>query len=136
MNTASRELCQELYELSGWLTDKYYWSTGSTKDYPVKEYRVDKVLDYKPLWFDNPRENTGHVFPAYDLGYLLRKLPKLIALPDNGTGGFLFIDIKKYKSGIRWRAGYHDQMLVNADTPEDAVCSLAIELFKRGILTK
>jgi hypothetical protein len=126
MNTASRELCQELYELSGW---------GSITEVPPL-LKWSQLSSGAWLEVDRDTPHDGTSFPAYDLGYLLRKLPKLIALPDNGTGGFLFIDIKKYKSGIRWRAGYHDQMLVNADTPEDAVCSLAIELFKRGILTK
>jgi hypothetical protein len=111
---ANDKLNVELYTLSGWETPKNEWF----------------MLPGEGDEFGSFRE-----IPRYSLGYLLRKLPKLIALPDNGTGGFLFIDIKKYKSGIRWRAGYHDQMLVNADTPEDAVCSLAIELFKQGILT-
>jgi hypothetical protein len=72
---------------------------------------------------------------AYDLGYLLRKLPMW-----NGTTR---LTLQPVVGSIndRWDASYdyqdgsseHDNF---ADTPEDAVCKLCIELFKQGILQK
>lgn len=52
MNVASKELCQELYELSGWK------DTGESHLLPDPSSK----LGVKKL-------------PAYSLGYLLRKLP-------------------------------------------------------------
>lgn len=46
MNVTSKELCQELYELSGWEEDTHDW------------------------W----GENKTYLAPRYTLGYLLRKL--------------------------------------------------------------
>jgi hypothetical protein len=85
MNTASLELCKELFELSGW--------------------------DY----------------PAYDLGSLLRKLPRDFVL--------------RPIPGAQWEIQYAPGMsgkekICQADTPEDAACSLAIYLFKEGILER
>ena len=59
--------------------------------------------------------------PYYSLGFILRKLPEKISL-DHGVDGW-----NCYHYGFSIRA--------HADTPEDAACRLAIELFKQGILT-
>lgn len=98
MNTASLELCKELYELSGW------------------EGEEDVYRQAEP-----GEEDENVVCPAYSAGYLLRKLPK-----DETTYGF--------KLG-KWYAQYQAAP-VFADTPEDALCKLAIELFKQGVLKK
>lgn len=62
---------------------------------------------------------------GYSLGYLLRKLPRaaIVSLPP------------KYRASI-YVTGVTDELVFDADTPEDAACKLAIELFKQGILTK
>lgn len=52
MNVASKELCEELYKLSGWHNGTHWSIVGE------------------------PRAVTD--FPKYDLGYLLRKLPDAI----------------------------------------------------------
>lgn len=81
---------------------------------------------------------VGHYdkqYPAYDLGYLLRKLPETmeriyhLTLTRAGEGDY------------SWRCGYVDGTFIEgpsiyADTPEDAACKLAIELFKQGVLRK
>lgn len=46
MNVASKELCEELYELLRWVP-----------------------LEYEPM------ESQGRPYPLYDLGFLIRKLP-------------------------------------------------------------
>ena len=112
MNTASFELCKELFERSGW----------------------DDIEKY---WLNQDRWQVGHLgeaseetYPAYDLGYLLRKLYAcgpvlrchldLEARPDAGRDRY-FIWVLDGNIDIRlW-----------ADTPEDAAARLAIELFKR-----
>jgi len=115
-NVASLELCKELYELSGWdETEKWH----------------DGYCD-EPAWFyiDNITP-TNKDTPAYDLGYLLRKI------------GDRHIRLERpYDSGQpvnRWGATYYDGTidgyLIEADdTPEDAVCRLAIELIKQGVI--
>jgi hypothetical protein len=107
MHAASLELCRELYELSGWGGGQVY----------------DGVYAAHP---DVKREGDRRPFiPAYDLGYLLRKLqesaPTLAWMYD------------EQKWAMITDASFERQ---DAVTPEDAACKLAIELFKQGILTK
>lgn len=115
-NVASLQNSKKLYELSGW--DDTYWV-----------HSVDE-------WGDMPDVETarsvGMVYgraseaPAYECGYLLRRIEKTI-LTSNG--------------GI-WTATYIPSLDVNsfraseAGTPEDALCLLAIKLFEEGVLTK
>lgn len=93
MNVASLELCKELYELSG-------WKTGGDK----------------PTW--NGRKGVNSA-PAYDLGYLLRKLPYHGVISGQGT----------------FRQASCSGYIASSDTPEDALAQLAIELHKQGVLT-
>lgn len=99
MAVASLELCKELHTLSGWET-------------PLDQFHY----------------NEGEPLPAYDLGYLLRKLQRNhVELYGLTTGEWT---ARAYwHSTEQARAEY-------ADTPEDAAAKLAIELFKQGILTK
>lgn len=123
MQVASLELCRELYELSGWNTHVYHLknrSVGSTSASP----------------FDHPRGNA--ICPAYNLGFLVRKLPPLI-----GRARFPCISypinmwVAGYTSDIdNWHHLKQFDYLETADTPEDAACKLSIELFKQGILVK
>lgn len=128
MNTASLELSKELYELSG---GKLLSEWGSTYFY------------YTP----DGGSSTGHTvivgtrstvdIPAYDLGYLLRKLPPIVTLKSRAGGrwsaqlvkGQLVYSYQEQKDEIKkW------EVERTADTPEDAACKLAIELFKQGVL--
>src|SRR3982750_3409076 len=70
MNT-ERELCQELFKLMG---GKLYSEWGSTYFYWTPSD------DVAGGWTINPGGGTvtKDDIPAYDLGYLLRKLPGLI----------------------------------------------------------
>lgn len=137
MNVASLELCKELYELSGWETNETeYWTTS--------------IENYVSL----PTNRIGSkICPAYDLGYLLRKLPPAIRVRADWL--YLYIMPGHSEGGV-WLSGYRrmwpiklspfidysksKEYLLNriepSDTPEDAACKLAIELFKVGILTR
>lgn len=99
INVASLELCRELYELSGW-EDGY----ESTMDW------------HQPV-------DGSRGAPAYDLGYLLRKLP---------------LGELRNRDGLysAWQNNSANVAPQYAETPEDAACKLAIELFKQGVLTK
>lgn len=109
MNVASLDLCKELYELSGWKGTHCYW-----------------VMDDGTPYLAYGERMNGLSLSAYDLGYLLKKLHELpfsVALNNQYNG--------------KWNAYYQLGALIEpqeADTPEDAACKLAIELFKQGVL--
>lgn len=108
-NVASLELCKELYSLSGWETPYFF-----TEDI------LGKDRDYQHI--------------RYDLGYLLRKLPTKERTHESGYKTFSPFRLKRINKN-HWEAGY-PKLWCQSDTPEDAACKLAIELFRQGILTK
>lgn len=123
MEVASLELCKELFELSGWVETYFKYRPVSV----VKGIAGDYQLG---------RSQAPDAIPAYDLGYLLRKLPvekfyKLMI--DNSSSWSLKTnEINR----IYWfRAANGERLTDNYDTPEDAACKLAIELLKQGILS-
>lgn len=131
MNVASLKPSQELHELSGW-DDTYFFHDFYEKDGEVKKYQLSDKYTYQ--WVNR--------CPAYDSGFLLRKLPAVI-----GHSRFLNVShVDAANDGGGWVAGYTtnvDDIIkfkvdfsysVVADTPEDAACKLAIELFKQGVL--
>ena len=120
MNVASRELCEELYKLSGWeLADMqdigwndFWWNWLISK-------RTKKA---KCVELAAHRSNAHWAFgcPAYDLGELLRRLPER----------HRWLDYSPAQK--KWVMLFD----IEADTPEDAAAKLAIELFKTGTLTR
>lgn len=108
MNVASLENCKTLCELSGWADTEftYYANAGQHSGTMMHRSQV----------FDKD-ENL----PAYDLGYLIRKLPDATII--------------RYGSS-KYLAVYGAGTLQQEDTPENALCQLAIELFKSGTLTR
>jgi hypothetical protein len=121
VNVASLELCSELYELSGWGSQEFWWT--EVADYPFDRNK----------WIAHNQGNIPRKYPAYDLGYLLRKLPAMI----DG-------DCVTLTHADKWGASYEglrggalmSRFIQSADTPEDTAAKLAIELFKQGVLTK
>jgi hypothetical protein len=123
MHVTSLELSKELYELSGWkgtnfwhgqrishLKRKVYFSTTGLAG------EIEALLEC----------------PAYDLGYLVDKLPEL-----NHAQEYLLMEA----SPIGYAFGYasYGELIGVSGTdysPEDAAAKLCIELFKQGILTK
>lgn len=105
MNVASLELCRELYELSGWYdTDYIYYSNGG--EYSGAYYHRNMV-------FQKPKN-----MPAYDLGYLLRKLNRHFYATQ--------------KAELRRLGTY----LLLVDDPENKLVEYAIQLFKQSVLTR
>ena len=116
MNVANLDLCKELYALSG-----FTWKS--------EQYHPSLVTPFK-----------DSAIPAYPLSYLLRKLPEKIMLSDRDFGTLpAWLSMDNLGSD-GWQFGYRMGKSIKvfcvADTPEDAVCKLAIELFRQGILTR
>ena len=110
MNVASLGLCKELFELSGWGAELNDWRSGTG--------------------------TTSGAYPAYDLGYLLRKLPETVS--EDGSLYTSWLSMDNLGSG-GWQFGYRKGAAKPdpkgiADTPEDAACKLAIELIKQGVI--
>lgn len=135
MTVASLELCKKLYELSGW-----------EDTYENQSWWIINGREVEPTVFD-PTQRSDYtlsgnreVCPAYDLGYLLRKLvansiyPEVRYIdPDNHTE----MDLAQWYG--KWICALVDipqYQYSYADTPEDAACKLAIELFKQGVLKR
>ena len=127
METASLELCKTLWELSGWAGTERYFQEGGTVWHNLED--------------DVSVENSKFVCFAYDLGFLLRKLPAMEGPNSDDIGRLTVFNSKEVTNGKRaWSAGYDNMdcyfYIQEADTPEDALCKLAIELFKQGVLKK
>ena len=121
MNVASLELCE--------LSDRGTGAWSLTEfGYIVEQLRAVPTLK---------AGEAGHsdFVPAYDLGYLLRKLPHYDA-----EGWDLVLT---YAGEEHIIAGYQDpedtlawHTKVSDAIPEDAAAKLAIELFKQGALKR
>jgi hypothetical protein len=113
MNTANLENCKRLFELSGW-------------DEPsLRRHSTPTVL------------GNMHYLPAYDSGYLIRQLPAF-RFSDDGLAAHLNIctDQKEWVASYAYNTDDLDEHITFADTPEDALCLLAIKLFEEGVLKK
>lgn len=100
MNVASLKLCRELYEISGWGETTFSWMpkgfwghSGSTYGIADHDFELATGI-YEDI--ETGKEVAMH--PAYDLGYLLRKLPEDIAVINKGK---LFKDSKPYMATMR-----------------------------------
>ena len=124
MHVTSLELSKTLYHLSGWKDTEYFYQRNDYADGSAGFSLVNPVLE-APL--------AGEAYPAYDLGYLLRRLPtqtrikrEYDASPD-----------KPQETPAHYRALYDtadDQHFwQGANTPEDAAALVAIELLKAEI---
>lgn len=124
MDVASLELCKELYEFSGWDGASYIHECLPNKSY-VTTLSAHSMEHYKDNYY----------YPAYDLGYLLRKLQ---VTADWTHGRFDFSHCYDDENGYHWVASYNSYdnnfPIGIASSPEDAACKLAIELFKQGVL--
>ena len=132
MNVASLELCKELYELSGWNEEPdYIWATTYGQPYKL----VPRTVIGKDLI--QALKQKSFIIPAYDLGYLLRKLPYKV-YDDYSAWVYGYKLMPTASTGWKiWygEVGTDSEMYFNsAETPEDAACKLAIELFKQGVL--
>src|SRR2546423_11794922 len=87
MNVASLELCKELYGLSSWKSEgcAVYALSGESKIFQFVRNPGPNVI------------SMDYYIPAYDLGYLLRKLPANIHIQQRS----------EYDRIIGWRAVWH-----------------------------
>lgn len=129
MQVASKDLCQKLYEVSG-------WGSGA-------EDATEKIwFEGKDGYFTSvPRTHyADNNTPDYDLEYILTKLPAYITI--------------KHFSKNDWKAEFHRSTTERTDhietvrdsfigeqgsissTPTDAAVKLALALFENGVLTK
>lgn len=117
MQTASRELCEELYKLTGW-NDTDLWHG----DDPEADLEVGF-----PAMADPQEHEVYAAYPAYTVGYLLRKLQ-----------GDCEIGVIALRTGFYLaKSGYeYSFKRATAETPEDALCKLAITLANQGLLPK
>lgn len=123
MTTASLDLCKELYKLSGW---DFESSSYPTDNLYHQNSGNGLVIPTLAILNKYPDKYT----PAYDLGYLLRKLPQKIK-----PGLFRNPDSTNFEwSAICYARADEFMMTAKADTPEDCAAKLAIELFRQGVL--
>jgi hypothetical protein len=133
VNTASLEVCKELYKMSRWKDTDYFHQFIEYSDLSTGYYLTNPTVA-APL--------HANAYPAYDLGYLLRKLPDRVItdkasfhLRINKSDRFysIFYDSDTYGVALN---KVDVEIGCAALTPEDAACKLAIELFKQGILKR
>ncbi len=125
MNVASLELCKELFELSGWTQTTYEHELLNGEHYTTTLLREDMA---------HGERNT--YTPAYDLGYLLRKLPQNSWVGYVDTSGQRGYALAKTYAWNEKGTDIDRIVQCSADALEDAACKLAIELFTRGILKR
>ena len=102
--------CKELYERSGW-KGQYWWWT-----FKVQE---DGSAGYVLVGEHEAPFHTSTI-PAYDVNYLLYKMPGM-ALQKHGDGGYT----------AKWTDYIHRSSRTNA---ANALCRLAVALIAAGIL--
>lgn len=127
MYVASIDLCKTLFEMSGW--------GKSHRPHGMQLYAVSKNGEYLGITGDKfLLKDFDKFVPAYDLGFILRKLPEIrLETWHNGQ-----VVIKYYTvSGVPSKLERKGKIVkAEADTPEDAACRLAIILFEQGVLVK
>lgn len=127
-DVAAVDLCKELYELSKWEDCKFYW-VGRLQKYKQAKDRVRWFVGYGRI----RQSSEAEYWPAYDLGYLIRKLPPSIEHDVTKKECALYF-FKASENSYEY--GYEKIGIGEyADTPEDAACKLLIELIKQKVIT-
>lgn len=117
MNVASFELCKELHELSGWNKTQNVWAITNGEE-------NKDILPWLRVGIGS--SGAWEELPAYDLGYLLRKLP---------VPAYIYSVSEVSKQFIADMVHNHKIIRECADTPEDATAKLLIKLLEEGIIT-
>lgn len=137
---ASLKSSQRLYKVSRWGATGFKWCYTDKIGYFL--FRVDH-----PNW-----KSEYYKTEAYELGEVLQRLPRKIDGKSSRERTGTFSLYASVRSRTAWVASYVDDDTVirrrkvegekvkwryvqsSAETPEDAVCGLAILLFELGIL--
>lgn len=112
---------------------QYHVGEYGVRDNPKNFIGVPESVPWG--WANRYYEETiKRSVPAYDLDYILSKLPKTAKHPV--TGEDHTIGISWHITKKKWIADYERSMLphAQADNPTDAVAKLAVELLKSGVL--
>lgn len=146
MNFASLELSDKLYKLSpSWITE-YAYLDGEPVNIEHWEVVDGEWGGCRDLCFynsdDYDPDNYYHlkVTPAYDAGYLLKKLPAVIFTDTSDKKDVTAILTLWQNGDASWRAAYkiaYDEKgraahLQEAKTAENALCKLAVELIEKA----
>lgn len=119
-DVAAPDLCKKLHDISG-------WEDGLNTELYVFDQKGKFVAQVNKESFSIDR--FGSFVPAYDLGYLLRRLAENAKMHN----------IKLHYSIVQklWYCGYRSEgSACWGDIPEDAAIKLVIRLFKAGVLKK
>lgn len=108
MNTTSLELSRKLFELSGWGDANWCHNTGNGKTVKLEE------------------ELHADDWPLYDLDYLTRKLPSGCYVTKQND----IYDDSEYFLASCIASSYE----FKANSPENALCLLAIKLFEDKVI--
>lgn len=142
-NFASLELCRELYELSGWTHTDYAWYSTSHRDsnddWEKGESIVKNCHYHQATWQPSSinhsyGESRAPIYPAYDLGFLMRKLRP------SEYNFTVYLQCGSNGCSIHWQNILSSAIelenidFFNADIPENAAAQLCLELIHRGIL--
>ncbi len=128
VRTAGLKLCMELFKLSGgresgWNDTVLAWTSINIQSAWVGELPEDFTYLHYPL-----------ITPAYDLSYLLRKLPQNSWVGYTDTSGERGSALAKTYAWDEKGSGIDKIAECVALTLEDVACKLAIELLRQGIL--
>jgi hypothetical protein len=125
MHVASLQLCRALYTLAPDWNDTY-----------CSWFIDDVVPDGGLLGQPRTEPSVGirgsrlrAIFsevPAYDLGYLMRKLPNGYGLVKGVGGSWIVLEVRTMQP----------QNGEKAETPENAACALCIKLWRQGVLIR
>lgn len=114
MNTASLELCKELYELTGWRGTEHIEIAENNRD-------TDDLPDEQSI-------------PLYDLGYLFHRLPEGAYVRKNKQNPGKVRGVHKGKYTAAAGYGLPTNYIEFGDTPENAAIKLLCEMIRVGTL--
>lgn len=117
MQVASRELCEELCELSGWRETDKVW-------------RLDVYSDGSSNWYIygyELRDSSDGWVPAYSADYLLEKVRQY---------DFNIYNLNHKTLSLESDSLDDPEAAILGHSLAEALCLFAIELFKQGILQR
>lgn len=135
---ANVQLTNGLFRVSGWVDTRYQLVKYSMRSEPMLLPMPNGALDVAVLSGD-----VEWKLPAYNLGYLLRKLSRSKFWKSGTTSCDIEACGQQWQVRVDGMVQPEDAPVQSrsvysgyADTPEDAAASLAIKLFEQGVITQ